>query len=86
MILENADAFSSCGVNSKKLIQCPAGGAGDPAGEAEEAPVPPPESKCPQWKSTDKFISKVKKLLEKSKAEVQDDQSEDLKGSLRLSK
>ncbi|MBG9449561.1 hypothetical protein ABE67_09605 [Cytobacillus firmus] len=38
MILENADAFSSCGDHSRKLIQCPAGGegAGDPAGEAEE--------------------------------------------------
>ncbi|EWG12179.1 hypothetical protein PBF_05278 [Cytobacillus firmus DS1] len=38
MILENANAFPSCGVHSRKLIQCPAGGegAGDPAGEAEE--------------------------------------------------
>ena len=43
MILENAFAFYSCGVDSGKLIQCPAGGegAGDPTGEAEEAPVPP---------------------------------------------
>ncbi len=43
MILENADAFPSCGVHSRQLIQCPAGGegAGDPTGEAEEAPIPP---------------------------------------------
>lgn len=54
MILENAFAFSSCGV-AQEVIQCPAGGegAGDPTGEAEEAPVPPrAESKCPQWKPT----------------------------------
>ncbi|EFV79601.1 hypothetical protein HMPREF1013_00049 [Bacillus sp. 2_A_57_CT2] len=43
MILENGFAFPSCGVNTRKLIQCPAGGegAGNPAGEAEEALVPP---------------------------------------------
>ncbi|MBG9446719.1 hypothetical protein ABE66_19410 [Cytobacillus firmus] len=28
MILENADAFPSCGVYPRKLIQCPAGGEG----------------------------------------------------------
>lgn len=43
MILENAYAFSSCGDNSRKTIQCPVGGEGmrDPAGEAEEALMPP---------------------------------------------
>ncbi|GLB60185.1 hypothetical protein NCCP133_23170 [Cytobacillus sp. NCCP-133] len=49
MILENADAFPSCGVHSRKLIQCPAGGegAGDPTGEAEEVPVPPRGKQVP---------------------------------------
>ncbi|MDQ1147075.1 hypothetical protein QE429_003902 [Bacillus sp. SORGH_AS 510] len=40
-ILENANAFPSCGVNSMKLIQCPVGVwfRGDPAGArfSEEA-------------------------------------------------
>ncbi|MBG9444075.1 hypothetical protein ABE66_05490 [Cytobacillus firmus] len=49
MILENAAAFPSCGDHSRKPIQCPAGGegAGDPAGEAEEAPVPPRGKQVP---------------------------------------
>ncbi len=49
MILENANAFPSCGVHSRKHIQCPAGGegAGDPTGEAEEAPVPPRGKQVP---------------------------------------
>ncbi|OMF60105.1 hypothetical protein BK139_11320 [Paenibacillus sp. FSL R5-0490] len=53
MILENADAFPSYGGHSRELIQCPAGGegAGDPAGEAEEAPVPPRGKQVPAAES-----------------------------------
>ncbi|MBT2689415.1 hypothetical protein J7I93_14575 [Bacillus sp. ISL-47] len=49
MILENAVAFSSCGVYSRKLIQCPAGGEGvrDPTGKAEEALIPPRGKQVP---------------------------------------
>ncbi|OHX44268.1 hypothetical protein BBV17_26240 [Cytobacillus oceanisediminis] len=43
MNLENVYAFSSCGDDSRKTIQSPAGGEGvrDPTGEAEEALMPP---------------------------------------------
>jgi hypothetical protein len=49
LILENAFAFSSCGVYSRKFIQCPAGGEGvrDPTGEAEEALIPPRGTQVP---------------------------------------
>ncbi|MBX9973273.1 hypothetical protein [Cytobacillus firmus] len=49
MILENATAFPSCGANSGKLIQCPAGEeeVRDPAGEAEEALMAPRGKQVP---------------------------------------
>ncbi|AND41315.1 hypothetical protein A361_19860 [Cytobacillus oceanisediminis 2691] len=41
LILENAIAFPSCGVHSRRFIQCSAGGEGRERREAEEALIPP---------------------------------------------
>ncbi len=55
-VLENVFTFSSCGVNSRKLIQCPAGTARAEAPELsvarEKAEAVPAESDCLKRKST----------------------------------
>ena len=60
MILENAGAFSSCGVQSREFIQCPAGsGTGEtPQPQTDEEATPrPAESKCTVLKSMGRIFT-----------------------------